>query len=62
MGAEDFSYYIEEAKGAFYHLGCGNQAKGITASLHNKNFDVDENCIKTGVQLQTECILALLRK
>ncbi|HYE80747.1 MAG TPA: M20 family metallopeptidase [Clostridia bacterium] len=62
MGAEDFSYYIDEAKGAFYHLGCGNQAKGITAALHNNNFDIDENCIKTGVQLQTECILELLRK
>ncbi len=62
MGAEDFSYFIDEAKGAFYHLGCGNQAKGITADLHNKNFDVDENCIKTGVHLQVENILALLSK
>lgn len=60
MGAEDFSYYIDKAKGAFFHLGCGNKEKGITASLHNKKFDVDENCIKTGVLLQTENIMALL--
>uniref|UniRef100_UPI003566B122 M20 metallopeptidase family protein n=1 Tax=Lutispora sp. TaxID=2828727 RepID=UPI003566B122 len=33
LGAEDFSYFINEAKGAFYHLGCGNKKMGITAPL-----------------------------
>ncbi len=61
LGAEDFSYFVNVAKGGFFHLGCRNEARGITASLHNKNFDVDENCIKTGVHLQVESLLALLR-
>lgn len=60
LGAEDFSYFLEKAKGGFFHLGCGNRVMGITAPLHNKNFDVDENCIKIGVQLQIENLLALL--
>jgi len=61
LGAEDFSYFANAAKGGFFHLGCGNQGRGISASLHNKDFDIDENCIKTGVHLQVENLLALLR-
>lgn len=62
LGAEDFSYFINGAKGAFYHLGCGNKKMGITAPLHSKDFDMDENCIKTGVHMQVENLLALLNK
>lgn len=62
LGAEDFSYFINEAKGAFYHLGCGNKKMGITAPLHSKDFDIDESCIKTGVLMQVENLLALLKK
>lgn len=25
MAAEDFSYYLEKAKGAYFHLGCPNR-------------------------------------
>ncbi len=61
MGGEDFSYFIDDnVKGAFYHLGCGNKEKGITSPLHSDSFDVDENCIKTGVLVQVKSILALL--
>lgn len=61
MGGEDFSYFMDDnVKGAFYHLGCGNKEKGITSPLHSDSFDVDENCIKTGVLVQVKSILALL--
>ncbi len=61
MGGEDFSYFMNDnVKGAFYHLGCGNKEKGITSPLHSDSFDVDENCIKTGVLVQVKSILALL--
>ena len=61
MGGEDFSYFMDEnVKGAFYHLGCGNKQKGIISPLHSYNFDVDENCIKTGVLVQVQSILELL--
>lgn len=60
MGGEDFSYFTEKIPSAFYHLGCGNEEKGITAPLHNKKFMVDENCIKTGVEMQVEIIHAIL--
>ncbi len=62
LGAEDFSYFSDAAKGAFFHLGCGNMKKGITSFLHTENFDIDEECLKTGVLLQVQNVLSLLNK
>ena len=61
LGAEDFSYFLDVAKGAFFHLGCGNSAKGITSPLHTEHFDIDEECLKVGVMLQVENIMTLLK-
>lgn len=60
LGAEDFSYFCDTAKGGFFHLGCGNKEKNITSPIHTKSFDIDENCLKTGVILQVENVLSLL--
>ena len=64
LGGEDFSYFIDGSKkgGAFYHLGCGNTEKGITAALHNQKFDVDEACIPLGIELQMTFLMDLLQK
>lgn len=61
LGVEDFSFFLEKAPGVFYHLGCGNKEKGITAPIHNSAFDIDEECLKTGIRLQTELALKLLQ-
>ena len=61
MGADDFSFFLEKVKGAYYYLGSGNKGKGWTAPIHNEKFMVDEECIKTGVILQTKAILKLLK-
>lgn len=60
LGVEDFSYFSNRAKGAFYHIGCGKK-NSVNESLHHCKFDVDESCIKVGVLLQVENTLALLR-
>ncbi|EQB87020.1 amidohydrolase [Clostridium punense] len=62
LGVEDFSYFIDAAKGAFYHLGCGNAEKNITAPLHNECFDIDEDCLPLGVLTHTLIALRLLEK
>lgn len=61
MGVEDFSFFLEQAPGIYYNLGCQNAAKGITAPAHNRDFDIDEDCLKTGVLLQWSLTQALLK-
>jgi amidohydrolase len=60
LGAEDFSFFLKSCKGAYYHLGCGNKEKGITASIHNNRFDIDEDCLKLGVMLHASIAYRLL--
>lgn len=62
LGAEDFSYFSDVAKGGFFHLGCGNSSKGITSPIHTDCFDIDEECLKVGVLLQVNNVLTLLNK
>lgn len=62
LGAEDFSYFIDAAKGAFFHLGCGKEEGGIRSPIHTECFDLDEECLKVGVKLQLENVLSLLNK
>lgn len=62
MGAEDFSFFCDVAKGAFYSIGCGIKEKDNNASLHSEFFEADEECIKTGVLMQIEVLLKLLNK
>jgi len=51
MAGEDFGYYSQKIPACFIFLGCRNEAKGITAMLHSPYFDLDEACIKTGIEL-----------
>lgn len=60
LGVEDFSFFLQERPGAFYHLGCGNAGKGITAPLHSNNFDIDEDCLPVGVAMHVSIARALL--
>lgn len=52
MGVEDFSYFIENTKGAFFTLGIKNKSKNIIYPAHNGKFDIDEDAIKNGVMMQ----------
>ncbi|MGB4586313.1 MAG: M20 family metallopeptidase [Rectinemataceae bacterium] len=62
MGVEDFSFFVRERPGSFYHLGCGNTAKGIDSPLHSNNFDIDEACLPIGVALQVAVTMRLLEQ
>lgn len=46
MAAEDFAYYSQIMPASFYRLGTGNKEKGITASVHTPNFNIDEDSLK----------------
>ncbi|MCL6219225.1 M20 metallopeptidase family protein [Zunongwangia pacifica] len=48
--SDDFAYFQQEIPGVYFLLGGSNYEKGILSMPHSPNFNVDENCIKTGVQ------------
>lgn len=62
MGADDFAFFCQETKAAYYSLGCANKAKGWGGPLHSEYFIADEECMKVGVLLQVETLLELLKK
>lgn len=51
MTAEDFAWFAQEVPGCFYRLGTGSKSGGMTAPVHTDIFDVDEECLRTGVGL-----------
>ena len=57
MGGEDFSYFIEDNPGAFYHIGCTPKEDLPAPALHSPLFHPDEQCILTGLMMQTALAL-----
>jgi amidohydrolase len=51
MTAEDFAYFAREVPSCLYRLGIRNEEKGIVSNLHTSTFDVDEECLRTGMGL-----------
>jgi amidohydrolase len=62
MIAEDFSYYQQVVPGFFYFLGVSNEAKGITASLHTAEFDLDEESLVVGTRTMATVVLDYLER
>ncbi len=60
MAGEDFAYFSQNVPSAIFKLGCRNEAKGITAPIHNPYFDIDEECLKYGVAIFSEFALRFL--
>jgi amidohydrolase len=50
-GGDDMAYFLEAAPGAYFMLGGGNTARGITAPHHHPKFDFDEACLPLGIEL-----------
>lgn len=51
MGGEDFAFYTQKTKGAFFGLGIFNEEKGIVAPHHHPKFRVDEAILWRGTAL-----------
>lgn len=56
LGGEDFSYYLEECKGVFYHIGCRNSNQEVT-QLHTSTFNIDERCLAVGTLMHIVNVL-----
>ena len=55
MGGEDFSYFVEEAPGAFWHLGCAPSLP--YPSLHSQDMYPDERCLPIGAAMQCALVM-----
>lgn len=51
LGGEDFGFYTEHCEGAFFHLGCRSEEKGLISPLHTSDFELDEDCLPLGVMM-----------
>lgn len=60
MGGEDFSYFIENRAGAFYHIGTTPKDEMPAPSLHSPHFYPDERCMLTGLMMQTGIVFTEL--
>lgn len=52
MTAEDFSYFAQKVPAVYYRMGILGNNKG-NISLHNENFDVDENALEYSSSLMS---------
>ena len=57
LGAEDFAFYGEKAPATFFRLGVYNEEKGLVASAHNSDFNVDEDILHLGAETFVRFVL-----
>jgi amidohydrolase len=62
MTAEDFAYFAREVPSCLFRLGIANDAKGIRSNLHTATFDVDEQCLETGMGVMAWFAVEILRQ
>jgi amidohydrolase len=56
MAGEDFAFYQQHFPGTFFFLGCGEEETGSTFSWHHPQYNIDEECFKTGVALMASLV------
>jgi amidohydrolase len=56
MGSDDMAYFLEARPGAYFFLGGGNAAKGMTHPHHTSRFDFDEDCLGLGIEIALRVI------
>ena len=56
-GAEDFAYYEKEKPGLLFGLGMRTEQKGCCAPAHNRDWDIDEDALQTGVRVFVQFVL-----
>ncbi|MBQ4088381.1 MAG: amidohydrolase [Clostridia bacterium] len=56
-GAEDFAYYEKEKPGLLFGLGMRNEAKQACYPAHNRDWDIDEDALETGVRTFVQFVL-----
>jgi amidohydrolase len=56
MAGEDFAFYQQEFPGTFFFLGSGSEETSSTYSWHHPQYNIDEECFKTGAALMAAMV------
>jgi amidohydrolase len=57
---DDATFFLREAPGCYFLVGCANEERGITASHHNSQFDIDEDSLPLATHVLTESAMRYL--
>ena len=60
MGAEDFSYFLEQKPGSYFFVGSKNDEKGFVWPHHHPRFDIDEESLSYGLATMANVVLTYL--
>jgi amidohydrolase len=60
MGAEDFGFFMEDAPGAMFFLGC--KMEDFERRHHDPQFDVNEECFPIGAAMFAEAAMRYLKQ
>lgn len=60
MGGDDFSCFLAEVPGAYFHLGAGDPKAEDVKALHTSCFDIDERCLPLGAAILAHTALTML--
>ncbi len=60
MGAEDFSYFLEQRPGCFFFVGTRNEERGLSWGHHHPRFDIDEDGMAIGMQVMAASVMQYL--
>ena len=57
---DDAAFFLREAPGCYFLVGCGNPQRGIIASHHSAQFDIDEAALPLATRILAEAALHYL--
>jgi amidohydrolase len=60
MGSEDMAYMMESIPGCYFFVGSANSAKGLDASHHHPQFDIDEDALSQAAALMAAAAVEFL--
>jgi amidohydrolase len=60
MGAEDFSYFLEQRPGCFFFVGTKNEERGLVWGHHHPRFDIEEEGMAVGMETMARSVVSYL--
>ncbi|MDO5512005.1 M20 family metallopeptidase [Corynebacterium sp.] len=60
--SEDFSWFAKKVPGCFLFLGAGTEEDGLPYMNHHPKFNINENCLEIGAQIEVQVALDFLAK